>query len=45
MSIRFHRDILALLGFIVRGFIWDIPILIFAYVLFLGPSILEGRGT
>ena len=23
-------------GFIIRGFIWDIPILIFAYVLFWG---------
>ena len=27
------RDIPTLLGFIIRGFIWDIPILIFAYVL------------
>ena len=26
------------MGFIIRGFIWDIPILIFAYVLFWGPS-------
>ena len=25
------------MGFIIRGFIWDIPILTFAYVLFLGP--------
>ena len=25
------------MGFIIRGFIWDIPILIFAYVLFCGP--------
>ena len=25
-----------LLGFIIRGFIWDIPILVFAYVLFWG---------
>ena len=25
------------MGFIIRGFIWDIPILIFAYVLFWGP--------
>ena len=24
------------MGFIIRGFIWDIPILIFAYVLFWG---------
>ena len=27
------------MGFIIRGFIWDIPILIFAYVLFWGPII------
>ena len=34
----FYGDILTLLGFIfIRGFIWDIPILIFAYVLFGGP--------
>ena len=26
-----------LLGFILRGFIWDIPSLILAYVLFWGP--------
>ena len=26
------------MGFIIRGFIWDIPILMFAYVLFLGPE-------
>ena len=26
------------MGFIIRGFIWDIPTLIFAYVLFWGPS-------
>ena len=32
-----YRDIPTLLGFIIRGFIWDIPILIFAYVLFWGP--------
>ena len=25
------------MGFIIRVFIWDIPILIFAYVLFSGP--------
>ena len=25
------------MGFIIRGSIWDIPILIFAYVLFGGP--------
>ena len=25
------------MGFIIRGFIWDIPIRIFAYVLFWGP--------
>ena len=27
------------MGFIIRGCIWDIPILIFAYVLFWGPII------
>ena len=27
------------MGFIIRGFIWDIPILIFAYVLLGGPTI------
>ena len=32
----------ALLGFIIREFIWDIPILIFAYVPFLG-ALREGR--
>ena len=26
-----------ILGFLLREFIWDIPILIFAYVLFCGP--------
>ena len=30
-----------LLGFIVRGYVWDIPILIFAYVLFWGPIIVS----
>ena len=25
------------MGFILREFIWDIPVLLFAYVLFLGP--------
>ena len=30
-------DIPFLLGFIIRGFIWDIPLLVFAYVLFWGP--------
>ena len=29
----FYRDIPTLFGFIVRGFMWDIPILILAYVL------------
>ena len=33
-------DIPTLMGFIIRGFIWDIPILIFAYVLFWGPNII-----
>ena len=27
------------MGLIIRGFIWDIPILIFAYVLFWGPGV------
>ena len=27
------------MGFIIRGFIWDIPILLFAYVLFRGPNL------
>ena len=27
------------MGFIIRGFIWDIPIPIFAYVLFWGPIV------
>ena len=26
------------MGFIIRGVIWDVPILIFAYVLFWGPK-------
>ena len=34
----FYGDIPTLLGFIIRGLIWDIPILIFAYVLFWGPK-------
>ena len=29
---------LPILGFIIRGFIWDIRILIFAYVLLGGPN-------
>ena len=32
-----NPDVPTLLGFIIRGFIWDIPVLIFAYVLFWGP--------
>ena len=32
------------MSFIVRGFIWDIPILIFAYVLFWGPTLGYRRG-
>ena len=28
------------MGFIIRGFIWDIPILIVAYVLFWGPIVI-----
>ena len=35
----FYGDIPTLLGFFIRGFIWDIPILIFAYVLFWGPML------
>ena len=35
----FYGDISTLSGFFIRGFIWDIPILIFAYVLFWGPSL------
>ena len=27
-----------MLGFIIRGFIWDIPILFFSYVLFWDPT-------
>ena len=34
----FYMDIHTFLGFIIGGFIWDIPILIFAYVLLGGPS-------
>ena len=30
------------MGLIIRGFIWDIPILIFAYVLFWGPNLEPG---
>ena len=29
-----------ILGFFIRGFIWDIPILIFAYVVLGGPYFL-----
>ena len=32
-----------ILGFFIRGFIWDIPILIFAYVVFWGPIFLASR--
>ena len=28
------------MGFFIRGFIWDIPILIFAYVLLRGPIVI-----
>ena len=38
ISINILKAIPTLLGFIIRGFIWDIPILIFAYVLFWGPN-------
>ena len=31
------------MGFIIGGFIWDIPILIFAYVLFWGPIQVQGN--
>ena len=33
------------MGFIIRGFIWDIPILIFAFVLFWGPIIGLSKGV
>ena len=36
---HFMGIIPTLMGFIIRGFVWDIPILIFAYVLFSGPNI------
>ena len=39
ISISRKWDIPTLLGFTIRGFIWDIPILIVAYVLFWGPSL------
>ena len=35
----FCRDIPTLLALLLRGFIWDISILIFAYVLFWGPTL------
>ena len=31
------------MGFIIRGLIWDIPILIFAYVPCLGPYSVPGH--
>ena len=37
ISIRYismYRDIPTLLGLMIRRFVWDIPILFFAYVLF-----------
>ena len=36
-TLRIYRDIPTLFGFFIRGFLWDIPILILAYVLFGGP--------
>ena len=36
-----YGDIPTLLGSIIRGFIWDIPILVFAYVLRLMDEILH----
>ena len=38
-------DIPTLSGFSVRGFIWDIPILIFAYVLSWGPIVCSGAAA
>ena len=35
--VPFYGDIPTLMGFIIRWFIWDIPIRIFAYVIFSGP--------
>ena len=35
-------SLITLLGFIIRGVIWDIPALLFACVLFWGPN--GGRG-
>ena len=29
------------MGFIIREFIWNIPVLMFAYVLFSGPMIVN----
>ena len=37
MIIAFYRDVLALLGFTIRGFILDVLILTIAYVLYWGP--------
>ena len=34
-----------MLGFIIRGFIWDIPIIFVAYVLFWGPNITQVHWT
>ena len=36
-----NGDIHTLLGFFIRGFIWDIPVLMFACVLFSGPTSLK----
>ena len=38
-----YRDIPTVSGFIIRGFIWAIPILIFAYVLVWGPREVHGQ--
>ena len=33
-----YRDIPSLLDFLIRALIWDIPVLVCAYVLFWGPK-------
>ena len=41
---HFKGGVPTLMGFFIRGFIWDVPILIFASVPVSGPGVVLFRG-
>ena len=42
MGVELGRDIPAFLGSIIGGFVWDIPVLFFAYALSWSPKGISG---